>query len=382
MARWQDKMKNHPIQLILYRFCCPLLATLFTGLAIADPGDPIAVRRVEGGFVVESMWNLSVRIIRSEKFPTTELAGVDLPRTAVPGPPAANRFLQQRSSFDSVLDRQPNEAAPTWSPFPSDQPRSSNAIRVRGGESFVLIELDDVLIAYVDDETDMDKDTQDEISEAQVLIFGKSSTNTSPTSAAWVIRSSDNQEMAAQNTFCISSESQKPETSKTVWLHSDSVVLPRDVETLLVAKEDACQESQAVFAKLSINQMNFRPSNGSHTPRWNTEHMMGRELLFFSQIYHALDNSIPIMDLNPKQMPDDYVAKHADWDGAEEARQMQRVSAFTRRFAYLLIDLPLEKQAPGSRWKLDALLRQMDRHYTEHTANVKKKFALEDWPQK
>ena len=149
----------------------------------------------------------------------------------------------------------------------------------------------------------------------------------------------------------------------------------------MAAKEAACTASQEVFAKLSVAQMNFRPNNGSHTPRWNTEHMMGRELLFFSQIFHAQDESIPVMDLNPKQMPPDYVFRHADWTGAEEARQMQRVSSFTSRFAYLLKDLPLDEKPPGSNWTLRGLLRQMDRHYSEHTANVKKKFELENWPK-
>ena len=107
---------------------------------------------------------------------------------------------------------------------------------------------------------------------------------------------------------------------------------------------------------------------------------MGRELLFFSQIFHAMDPMIPVMDLNPKQMPPDYQAKHSDWDGKEEARQMERVTAFTNRFTYLLRDLPLDDRAPGSRWTLRGLLRQMDRHYSEHTSNVVKKFDLPDWP--
>ena len=145
---------------------------------------------------------------------------------------------------------------------------------------------------------------------------------------------------------------------------------------------DSNQKSQAVFAKLSVDQMNFRPSNGTHTPRWNTEHMMGRQLKFFSQIYHTIDPMIPVMDLNPAQMPPDYSASHPDWDGAEEARQMQRVDDFCHRFAYLLDGLDVGAKAPGSRWpSLRALLVQMDRHYAEHTANTVKKFDLENWPK-
>jgi hypothetical protein len=86
-----------------------------------------------------------------------------------------------------------------------------------------------------------------------------------------------------------------------------------DLSELFAKKEQECKKSRDVFAALSVKQLNFRPSNGTHTPRWNTEHMMGRELLFFSQIYHAVDVSIPIMDLNPKQMPPDYRPAHSEW---------------------------------------------------------------------
>ena len=109
--------------------------------------------------------------------------------------------------------------------------------------------------------------------------------------------------------------------------------------------------------------------------------MMGRELGFFSQIYAKQDPGIAAIDLNPKQMPPDYVAAHADWTGTEEARQMERVCRFTSRFAYLLKDLPLDKKAPGSFWTPKSLLLQMDNHYSEHTANVVKKFELPDWPK-
>ena len=154
-----------------------------------------------------------------------------------------------------------------------------------------------------------------------------------------------------------------------------------ELASLFAAKEAACSDSRKVFADLSVAQLNFKPSNGSHTPRWNAEHMMGRELLFFSQIYHSQTEAIPAMDLNPKQMPPDYSAAHPEWTGDEEARQMKRVEDFTRRFNYLLDGMPLDERAPGSRfWTPRALLKQMDRHYYEHTQNVRKKFDLEDWP--
>jgi uncharacterized damage-inducible protein DinB len=158
--------------------------------------------------------------------------------------------------------------------------------------------------------------------------------------------------------------------------------VPEHLREMFDSMEAANRRSQDVFRTLSVEQMNFRPANGSHTPRWNAEHMSGRQLLFFSQIYHALDPSIPVIDWNPKQMPPDYEARHPDWSGAEEARAMQRVDDFCRRYSYLLKDIQLKDKPPATRWpSLEALLLQMEQHYDEHTANVKKKFELPDWPQ-
>jgi hypothetical protein len=166
------------------------------------------------------------------------------------------------------------------------------------------------------------------------------------------------------------------------------VVLPNqpwkptgELAALLDRLDRASAASQEVFAPLSVEQMNFRPANGTHTPRWNAEHMMGAQLLFFTQIYSRQDPAISPIALNPKQMPADYVAAHADWSGAEEARQMDRAAALVRRFAYLLDGLSLDESAPGSRWTLRRLCEQMERHSGEHTANVKKKFELADWPR-
>ena len=161
------------------------------------------------------------------------------------------------------------------------------------------------------------------------------------------------------------------------WKMSDELKL------LFAKKEASCQTSRAMFAKLSVNQLNFKPGDGSHTPRWNTEHMMGRELLFFSQIYHAADPRITVMNLNPRQMPNQYAFAHPAWSGAEEAAQTKRVQAFTRRFAYLLDGMDLDQKAKGSRfWTPRGLLEQMERHYKQHSDNVIKKTKLENWPEK
>ncbi len=178
-----------------------------------------------------------------------------------------------------------------------------------------------------------------------------------------------------------SNESSGQTTSRVVALTTQPWQMSAELTGLFTKMEASCENSQNVFSKLTTEQLNFRPANGTHTPRWNAEHMMGRQLGFISQIYHAIDPTIPHMNKNPKQMPPDYIAAHADWDGKEEARQMQRVSEFSRRFAYLLQDVPFDERAPGSGWTLRKLLLQMDRHYGEHTANTVKKFELPGWPK-
>jgi len=158
--------------------------------------------------------------------------------------------------------------------------------------------------------------------------------------------------------------------------------VPAHLRELFDRMEAANRRSQDVFRKLSTAQMNFKPANGTHTPRWNAEHMAGRQLLFFSQIYHALDPKIPVFDWNPAQMPPDYTARHPEWSGKEEARAMQRVDDFCRRYSYLLENTALDAKPPATDWpSLRALLLQMERHYDEHTGNVVKKFELPDWPQ-
>ena len=157
--------------------------------------------------------------------------------------------------------------------------------------------------------------------------------------------------------------------------------MPDELKTLFRQKEQAARSCVPVYQSLSVNQMNHRPANGTHTPRWNVEHICGRELGFFTQIFAGVDPEMSHIDLNPQQMPTDYVAAHPDWSGSEEARQIERTQAFTRRFAYLLDGLDLNTKPDGSFWILNRLFRQMARHYPEHTDNVKEKFLLPDWPK-
>lgn len=154
-----------------------------------------------------------------------------------------------------------------------------------------------------------------------------------------------------------------------------------ELAQLMDAMDDAVERSARVFEPMSATQLNWAPPNGTHTPRWNAEHLVGRQLLFFSQIYAAIDPATHRMiNENPSQMPPDYRARHPEWDGEAEADRMRQVARYVRDFGYVLERLPLDQQAPGSQWTPRGLLRQMERHFDEHTANVRQKLELAGWP--
>ncbi|TWT95313.1 DinB superfamily protein [Botrimarina colliarenosi] len=151
---------------------------------------------------------------------------------------------------------------------------------------------------------------------------------------------------------------------------------------LLERMGDATAASREVFKPLSATQMNWRPPNGTHTPRWNAEHLAATQLRLFSQVYAALDpDHHTEISIGPEQMPDAYVPAHPTWSGAQEAEQMERIGDYVRGFAYLLEDADLDKPVKGTRWAPRKLMDLMVRHYGQHTANVEAKFTLPDWPK-
>ncbi|MGI9454971.1 MAG: MBL fold metallo-hydrolase [Aeoliella sp.] len=351
---------------------------------------------------------------------------------AVGGEPEIIRGLSpdgQARAIDGVFDRMPNNAKPMWYERSSATNVSGHAIKVtsipswhddeqgakRGANAMFVIDVDGMRIVHCGDLG------QNELSAVQVKAMGKVDVLCIPVGGVYTI---DGNQAAAiidqveprivvpihykTDTLTIDLHNLDPfidaigdektvervdgntlavaaaddgATARVVVLGYESWQPDGELAELLDKMDAACQASQQVFSPLSANQLNWSPPNGTHTPRWNAEHMMGRQLGFFSQIYAAIDPTFKPIDLNPKQMPPDYKAAHPDWDGTEEARQMERANAFVRRFAYLLDGVDLDAQAPGSRWKLRGLLKQMDRHFGEHTANVQKKFELDEWPR-
>jgi len=386
---------------------------LFTCLLLDDAaklraadGDPLAIRKWSGGVVsLESLWGFHI-VINPDGNALKQL------------PRAPDQSVSTSKTIDHYLTRQPNSAKAAWVPTAAFTETDANAIHIKtlplngDGANSLLLEVDGTRLVFMPDEclTAFADVPLNAMKSADLLVLSTAEPSrlTAPRVIALVksiaprlvllsnidasqLESAESFRKAIgvvkavtridHNTLSVS-QSRSPEFQTQVVVLDDSPWrMPDELATLFAGMEKSNRESQKVFAKLSPRQLNFRPENGTHTPRWNTEHMMGRQLLFFSKIYHAQNPTIPVMDLNPKQMPPDYVAAHPNWDGGEEARQTQRVSDFTRRFAYLLDDLNLDEKASGSRWTPRRLLKQMQSHYNEHTTNTIKKFDLPDWPK-
>ncbi len=399
-----------------------LASVLYGSTADADEGNPIAIRYWgKTSISIETHWNFEIAINPTEESKSAGLVvrtqSHSLDRAGV----SENAFVYDSTGIDAtqpiathVLDRWPNQNEASWGVLNPQTRISANAVRVTSiaekGKA-VLLQVDGIQI-LVGDGLDLDSLTTMQLESLvglDVLILSCSALNKAQV-GAWIERvkphifipiQSDTIKTAAYfewlkqgfgdkvepkkiegNTHALRAEKRTDgQKTQLVLMDANPWRMPDELAELFARKETASKDSQAVFAKLTIQQLNFKPSNGTHTARWNTEHMMGRELGFFSQIYAQQDPNVPAFDLNPKQMPPDYVAAHLDWTGAEEARQTERVCRFSRRFAYLLKDLPMEKKAPGSFWTPKSLLLQMEEHYSEHTANVIKKFELPDWPK-
>ncbi|QDT47259.1 hypothetical protein Pan258_12900 [Symmachiella dynata] len=398
-------MHRHPIVIA----CLILIASwllIDAATVKAGDGDPLAIRTWPSGMVsLESLWGFHV-VINPDGDALKQL------------PRAPDQTVSTSETIDHFLTRKPNAAKATWIPAAEFTEKDPNAIHIKTLPSKgvsanpLLLEVDGTRLVFMPDgclASPADVPIND-IKSADLLVLSTDNPwrLTDPRVIALVksiaprlvllnqigasqleiaeafgksIGAKEAVTLVDHNTLAVS-QSRKPKYQTQVVVLDDSPwQMPDELATLFTKMEKSNTDSQKVFAKLSPQQLNFRPGNGTHTPRWNTEHMMGRQLLFFSQIYHAQNPAIPVMDLNPKQMPPDYVAAHPDWDGREEARQTQRVSEFTRRFAYLLEGLNLDEKAPGSRWTPRRLLKQMEDHYKEHTANTVKKFDLPDWPK-
>ena len=369
--------------------------------AFSNDGYPVAVFVEPNGTAIETMGGFRIEIDKANgsKITVSELSDV---RTSVFQ--SAHQLSHAQNEQNSWrLSRPVNQLKSVCEQEPLNKPLTGNAVSIRQqkletqGELMTWIETDGVVILDLGKNPIEDESLLPEVKCDIVVTTLCPDANTksierlvNKLKPQIILIAADNDAVEdakvtaieGRNVIAISVQQEKADT-RWIKIPNQPWKMPEsELSELFEKKEKSSAQSRAVFAELSVDQMNFVPGNGSHTPRWNTEHMMGRELLFFSQIYHSIDPMIPVMNLNPKQMPKDYVAAHPDWTGHEEALLTLQVEAFSRRFAYLLQGLPLDKKVGSKMWSPRGLLKQMDRHYHEHTENVKKKMELENWPAK
>lgn len=392
------------LYLVVTTFGLPITINGINGISsvLADEGQPIAVIVEPEGCAIETMGGFRIAIdsTQDSRISIGELSNFQT--TAFQ--PAHELITKSDEQTSWHLSRQFNQLKSTCQQAIFTEPLAGNVVLIHqrkhspNGQLTTRIEADGVVILNLglnsiqniplpgDAECDVlvathcvgvDNESVKRLVEKlrpQIVLIAAS--NESVSNEAIVT-------LEDRNVVAVSAKEERKTTrwikiSNRPWTMPDS-----EMGQLFRTKEASSAQSRAVFAELSVDQMNFVPSDGSHTPRWNTEHMMGRELLFFSQIYHHVDPSIPVMNLNPKQMPEDYVAAHPDWTGHEEALLTLQVEAFSRRFAYLMEALPLDEKTQGSKmWSPRGLLEQMERHYKQHTDNVRKKMNLKNWPTK
>ena len=372
-----------------------LLLSVSGCLCRAAEGEPLAIKRHSDGSIgLESHWGLKLIVNQAV---TEEQANLD----------SLTKYVHFGLPLDHQFQRLPNQRRPDWIPF-DDQIAVDNVIRVRSHSAGIRVFLDGVAVLVLSeswrDSTRADRSGALKVdvvvmpsSESaslghagvawlksvnpRIIAFGQQASEQALSELAAALGTNSISSVAHQ-TIAVSMSGPDDKSVQLVRCTDQPWKMPAELSELFDRMDTANRNSQQVFRSLSADQLNFKPGNGTHTPRWNAEHMMGRQLLFFSQIYHAIDPTIAIMDLNPKQMPPDYKAAHPAWNGPEEAFQMERVLQFSRRFAYLLEDVNLDVKAPGSRWTLRGLLLQMERHYNQHTENTIKKFALPNWPSR
>jgi hypothetical protein len=417
-------MRRSPFAILPSLICLICLLCGPSTSLLADEGHPVAIRFwPEQAVTIETMWNLHVGLrnnytkeilpripdleLRMEKEPVGDVAYPELLHVWSGSP-----------SHEYVLDRKPNEEKPAWSLAEEFEDRSSNSVLVwhipvelataAGKPAFVsMIAVDGVRIVDAGGATAKTFLAAMQASPAHVRMLpsvdailltapgpdAESLTAIAELMKPRMIVMSANADLESvgdakiraieHNTLALSASKEETSNTSYVSLGESPCQMSEDMAGLYTKKEAACKSSREIFAALSVEQMNFVPGDGSHTPRWNAEHMMGRELGFFSKIYNGIDSAIPALNLNPEQMPDQYKAAHPDWNGAEEARQMERVQAFNRRFAFMLDGVGVDDRVKGNPFgTLRRLLVQMDRHYGEHTGNVIKKMKLPNWPTK
>jgi len=389
-----------------------VLGVLLTGASItrsAEPGLPVGVRWWgEETVSVESAWNLRVSISATTE--NAREADLSVIVGKLPTDLGHSVVTAVGADLDVSLDRPVNSADVSIEATESATV-SPNTVRVRSFEGdalWVLVQCDGVSILYTNDEgaQSVPGEVTSEIDAIDVLVLPIGVENPgaliSAASARKVVpigfRSPKSRDFKAFEERIDSAASRRDAVGNTTAVSTEipsgsaglDVLKARPwrargkLVSLLKSIDRKNRKSQETFAPLSANQMNHKPANGTHAPRWNVEHMAGTELAFFTSVYSNVSADIPVVQRFPAQQPPDYVPANPEYDGAEEARQMERILALRNRFAYLLDGLDLEtlpRGAPRFTGSLEGMCERVGDHYDEHTAHVHKKFKLDDWPE-
>ena len=264
----------------------------------------------------------------------------------VRGEPIVARGLDDSDQYvgmQQVLDRFPTESKPRWISGKLRIAHSPHAIRVtsiaswhdnaqgaeRGANAMLLVEVDGVRIVHCGDigQLQFTDEQLRAMGKVDVLLLPVGGTYTvdGPQAAALVaqvnprfvvplhyktsalkldlagvepflaaVESSCEIVRPVGNTLAVSAAREVLAAAKprVVVLDYRPWEMPVELAEMFARKEAASAAAAAVLAPLSVEQMNFRPANGTHTPRWNAEHMLGRELGFFSEIYAQRDGEI------------------------------------------------------------------------------------------
>jgi len=356
----------------------------------------------------------------------------------VKGTPLVVRGLDDHGrarSLDLVLDRLPNEQAVTLAEADDAGPAGPHPVRVRsipawhddsaGGErgatALFLIEADGVRILHCGDIG------QRELSREQLEAIGRVDALLIPVGGVYTVEGADAARLVKQlapryvvpihyaiegltipledagaffgalpegytrrdavgNTLAVAASAASAEDESATGASAVALRPTPWVPTPTIREGlDRIAQAREALARtvegLTPEQLDHRPSDGTHTVRWNAEHTAGAEALFVSLVFKDADPALPLLRITPAQSPADYVPANPGWSPAEEAAHLRRVGALTERFAYLLDGVdPAEERYPAFFKSLAGLFDLLSNHYAQHHANVKKKFELPDWP--
>jgi len=165
-----------------------------------------------------------------------------------------------------------------------------------------------------------------------------------------------------------------------VLLNDEPFEAEPELGALLDAMTASATTAARAFAPLTVEQLNHVPADGTHSPRWNPEHMAGQQIFSFLQFFSTKDSAFRIEDPRPAGTPAKYVAKNPDWTAQEVVREIERTQEFAMRFAYLLAEIDLDAKPESGGWSLSTMLKRMQWHWGHHTGKLPSKMALPDWP--